>query len=331
MFTSTFLLMTSYQPSIQPLKTECPICAECPVQECPVPECPTQECPTVECPVVECPKTEKEEEKKSEKPPNPNIPPPEQQVRFPGQPPPDYNTDWVDENITSPKYYQVFPIEKFPGMRCFIIATSVRQLILTLGCDVVYVSSDNITFGNYIIPRQTPGKRCNRCYVSDYINILGFMLFGRPEMGIEPIAPKGMVLLEDDALICKSAIPFLEECFQGQYNCILGDGAWMNFYAGAKTEQPDPRMSHYRFSSIDDIYNVGLMNIEHHADWFIRGHRRHHHNKDLVNHMGASSVLRHNNGAQMKCNISDTLAGDKVIINRPRDIKMWYYNVRDNG
>jgi len=227
---------------------KCPACPTCPPEKI-CPECEVCEA----CEVCEeCPKCEPE---KPAAPVNPNT------YDLPNE------NEWIEPVTVTPKIVQYFPIERFPGMECFVIATSVRLLVLTQNCHVAYVNRENITIGQYVIPRQTPNKRCNRCYVSDYINILGFVLFGRPEMGIPPLAPKGFVLMEDDAVVCNAALPILEKCFVGQYNCILGDGAMMNFYAGAFSEQPDgDRYRFNRFTSIDEIYRVGLMNIEHHSD-----------------------------------------------------------------
>jgi len=309
------------------VKKECPQCQSCPV----CPEVKPPETPAPPPPVVE-------EEQNNDPPP----PPPPKKPSTPrianvesehkGVDGKDYNTDWVEDVVISPKYYQDFPIDRYPGMKCYVIVTSARHVVLTLNCDVVYVNSDNITIGNYVIPRQTPGKRCNRCYVADYTTILGFLLFGRPEMGIEPLAPLGMLLMEDDVILCNAALPVLDECFKGQYNCIVGTCAWANFYAGAQSEQPDPQYDRYRFKHIEDIYNVGLVNIEHHADWFIKGHRRHARETEFANHVGGAttSTLFHNNEVQIKCDPNDTLESKKVVVNRFKDIRMWYWNIRDN-
>jgi len=222
---------------------------------------------------------------------------------------------------TPPQYVQTIPIERYPGMQCYVIVTPSRHTVLSHNCHTVYVQSDTITIGNYVIPRQTPGARCDRCYLSDYMNILGFLLFGRPNMGIPPPAPKGLLLLEDDAIICNSALSLLDKCFYGQYNCILGNGAWANFYAGAETVQPDTRFAKNRFTSIDELIQDSL--DEDHADYYIRrAHNRHAFAVFRVNHVGETSTLSHHNGKTMKCKIEDSLAGNKTLVNRHKDARL---------
>ena len=227
--------------------------------------------------------------------------------------------------IQMPQYYQIFPIERYPGMKCYVIQTDVRQMVITTGCETAYVQSDNITIGNYVIPRQTPGMRCNRCYLSDYLNIVGFVLFGRPDDNIEPLAPKGAVILEDDAIVCNAALPHLDRCFQGQYNCILGGGAWMNYFAGAYSEQPEPdKYSEKRFTEIGQLYQHRKINREPHADWYIIAHRRHVIEENLVNHMKSVSTLYHSNGERLRCNLqNESIAGPKVIVDRYKDIRIY--------
>ena len=226
--------------------------------------------------------------------------------------------------IQMPRFYQIFPVDRYPGLKCYVIRTDVRQMVITTGCEIVYVQSDNITIGNYVIPRQTPGQRCNRCYLSDYLNIVGFVLFGRPEKGIEPLAPKGAVILEDDAVICNAALPYLDQCFEGQYNCILGDGAWMNYFAGAHSVQPEPdKYGWNRFTEIEQLYQHRKMNRQAHADLFTREHKRHVIAVDLVNHVNSVSTLYHHNPEQLKCMFNESLAGPKVIVERHKDIRIY--------
>ena len=227
--------------------------------------------------------------------------------------------------IQMPQYYQVFPIERYPGMKCYVIRSDVRELVITTNCEAVYVQSDNITIGNYVIPRQSPGMKCNRCYLSDYLNVVGFILFGRPEDNIEPLAPKGAVILEDDIVVCNDALLYLDQCFQGQYNCILGDGAWMNFFAGAQSEQPEPgNYSGKRFSKIEELIDADQATWQPHVDWYIVARNRHGIRKSVVNHMNSVSTLSHNIKEQINCRLhNESIAGPKVIVDRHKDIRIY--------
>jgi len=226
--------------------------------------------------------------------------------------------------LSLPRYYQVIPVERYPGLKCFIMASTMRLLVLSQPCDVVYVDSHNITIGKYVIPRQTPGKRCTRCYVADYLNVLTFVLFGRPELGIPPLAPMGALIMEDDVVICNSALPYLDKCFKGQYNCLLGRGALVDFFAGAYSKQPEPeKYSGKRYTHPDDIWKHPMLNKEIHVDRFINHTKRHVEAVHLSNHVGAISTLDHFHGTEYHCSLENSLAGSKVIINRVADVKQW--------
>ena len=49
------------------------------------------------------------------------------------------------------QYYQTFPIERYPGLKCYVIATEERLLVSTQNCDIVLVQKENITINNIVI------------------------------------------------------------------------------------------------------------------------------------------------------------------------------------
>ena len=233
-------------------------------------------------------------------------------------------SSYLQAAYTPPEFYQTFPIERYPGIKCYVIATKKRHLVLTQNCDTVYVTPENITLGPYVIPRQTPNSVCNRCYFSDYLSIIGFVLFGRPDMGVKPLAPLGALIFEDDIVACNSSLPYLDQCFEQQFNCILGNGATMNFYAGATSKQPDPEhFGSKRFTSIDQLYDNTRIKSEPHVDWYIHSHKRHVVDTALINHLGAISTLKHNNPEQIRCPFEESLVGKKIVIERHKDITIF--------
>ena len=80
-----------------------------------------------------------------------------------------------------PQYFQEFPLSRYPGMLCFVITSNKRHLVMTQNCNTINVNEANVTFGKYVLPRQSPNQTCNKCYASDYLNTLAFLLFGKPE------------------------------------------------------------------------------------------------------------------------------------------------------
>jgi len=277
---------------------QCPTCAsEKQCQTCP----PEKQCPPEKvCSEKQCPEV-KECEKYEPEPPPKNF------------------------TFIPYSYFQVFPLERYPGIKCYTIATEKRHLVYSYGCEVVRVDSENITIGRYIIPKQAPRKVCDRCYSSDYLNIVAFVLFGKPDEGIEPLAPKGAVFFEDDTVACNSALEILDQCFKEQTNCILGYGAWMNYYAGTNTEQPNPdKYGEKRFTKLEHIFHPRTRNHDH-ADWLVRALGRQGIESDRVNHLGYTSVLNHVHDDfeqvyRLRCPMEESLAGQKVIVKRPGDI-----------
>ena len=224
------------------------------------------------------------------------------------------------------KYYQTFPIERYPGLKCYVIATDERLLVSTQNCDIVLVQKENITINNIVIPRQS-AERCNRCYLSDYLSVLGLLLFGRPDHNISALAPNGLLLLEDDTVVCNSALPVLDKCHNEQYNCLLGNGACMNYYAGPTTNQPHPELYHSkRFVNNRQLYQSPRLKREPHADWYIRYHEKHVVREELTNHMGKSSTLNHENGEVFHCSMEDSLAHTVATVPRYREVKthVWF-------
>ena len=218
-----------------------------------------------------------------------------------------------------PQYYQTFPMERYPNLECYVIGTDKRHVVLTNNCKRVYVLTDKIVVDNYAIPREST-KQCVRCYLSDYLATLGLLLFGRPEANIKPLAPSGLVLLEDDTIICKDALDQLDECHRQQYNCIIGYGAGMMYFAGATTKQPNPaKHSRYRFSKLNQLYVGSSIRTNNHADWYIRVLRRHAVDVTLTNHMGNRSLLGNSNGFLYHCNMSDSLAS-LAPLSRPLNV-----------
>ena len=127
-------------------------------------------------------------------------------------------------------------------------------------------------------------------------------------------------------MACPDALTELDKCFEEQYNCIIGYGAWMNFYAGAYSEQPHPDdFSSKRFTQPDDIFKSPAFSKSKHVDWIIRRIGRHGHDTDYVNHLGYSSVLNHAHPDYervfaLRCPMEESLAGGKVIINRTANL-----------
>jgi len=152
-------------------------------------------------------------------------------------------------------------------------------------------------------------------------------------MNITPLAPMGAVIFEDDVVPCNTALDYLDECFNEQYNCILGYGAWMNFYAGAYSAQPHPdKYSSKRFTTTQQIFAKQNSYATYdkyykHADWYIRGLNRHGNAVDHVNHLGYTSVLNHDHWDpdriyHLRCPMEDTLAGNVVKVPRTQDIRI---------
>ena len=216
------------------------------------------------------------------------------------------------ERFFLPQYYQTFPIEDYPGIECYVIATEMRYAVLTQNCKTVFVKDDVILIGNYSIPRQSPGERCNRCYKSDYLSALGFLLFGRPEEGIEPIAKKGLLLIEDDVIICSASLSMLKRCHSQQVNCILGRGATVNYFAGAKTEQPTP--SNDRFTEESELHNEAKHKAEEHTDQYLNALQKHAIKLPVCIHVGGISTLSHKNGFIQGCSVDESLLGRKVLL-----------------
>ena len=233
------------------------------------------------------------------------------------------NTNFLSVPIM-PENYQVFPAERYPGLKCYVIASSMRHFVISDNCHTIYVDKENITVENIVVPRQTPNKRCNRCTVSDYLNILSLVLFGCPERGIPPLAPMGALVLEDDVIICNKALEVLDKCFEGQYNCLLGWGAWANFYAGASSKQPDPeKYKTKRYVSRDDLFSHKSLSREPYIDYFIRHSNRHVVQTDYISHVGSSySVINHTSPGGMKCSIENSIA-KKAVALRFRDIDIF--------
>jgi len=97
-------------------------------------------------------------------------------------------------------------------------------------------------------------------------SVLSLILFGKPDEGVEPLAPKGAVIFEDDTVACKSALDELDKCFREQVNCCLGYGAWMNFYAGPNATQPNPKKyANNRFKSATEVFST--TNRHNHLDY----------------------------------------------------------------
>jgi len=230
-----------------------------------------------------------------------------------------------------PKYIQVFPIDRYPGMKCYVIMSTMRHLVLTENCNTIYVEAENITIGNYVMPRQTPGQSCNRCYLSDYLNVLSFILFGSPQNSIPSPAPKGALIIEDDVVLCKDTLDYLDECFDGQYNCLLGRGTWANFYAGATSEQKNPtNYSSKRFTTSDEIFAHKAMTWQTHVDLYLRKSDHHGLFVQSVNHVGGKvSVMNHTFKDDIRCNMSDSLAAEKFVFKRHKDVKIWYAKSND--
>ena len=229
-----------------------------------------------------------------------------------------------------PEYYQVFPIDRYPGLKCYVFASTMRYYVLTQNCNTIYMDRENITVENYVIPRQTPNKRCNRCYFSDYLNTLSLLLYGYPELNIPPLAPKGVLILEDDVVVCNKALDVLDKCFEGQYNCLLGWGAWANFYAAPNTTQLDPaKHSKKRFHSREDLFSDGCMSWEPNVDFYIRTSNRHVVRTDHINHVGVKlSVMNHTSPGGIKCSMEDSIA-KKVIAKRFKDIDIFVQDKND--
>ena len=289
------------QCSHTPQCHQCPTCKE--AKDCP--QCP-------QCP--QCPLCEKSEENSSLSVDSKGCP-----VYHPEPPPKNFT-------FLPPIYFQDFPIERYPGLKCYVIVSERRHLVLTQNCNPIHIDSENITIGSYVIPRQAAHKVCERCYSSDYLNILSLLLFGKLDEGVEPFAPKGVVIFEDDAVACNSALDVLDDCFKEQMNCCLGYGAWMNFYAGPKTKQPHPELyAQKRFNSVSEIFHPVVTMNQDHADWMIRVIGRVGKETDYVNHLGYTSVLQHPHDDwdvvfKLRCPMNESLAGGKKILHRTKDI-----------
>ena len=209
-------------------------------------------------------------------------------------------------NKPFPNWYQTFPISRYPNLTCYIITSDKRLDVFTSNCNFAYVLEDKIVIDDYVIPREST-KYCKRCYLSDYLNMVSLMLFGRPAAGIPPLAPGGLLLIEDDSVICKDALDLLDECHRNQYNCILGFGTGMNYFAGPKT--PQPQRSNLRFETLSQLNVRSSVYTNNHADWYIRVLRRHKHDVKYTNHVGKNSVLGHGyDPKNIHCAFNDSIA-----------------------
>jgi len=88
-------------------------------------------------------------------------------------------------------------------MKCYVFVSNLRYLVLTYNCNPIYIESDTITIGTVVLKRRNPVKKCDVCYRNDYTDVVAFLLFGQPELGIDPPAPKGVLLIEDNCNIQK--------------------------------------------------------------------------------------------------------------------------------
>ena len=242
------------------------------------------------------------------------------------QQPKEEKKEQAQQPVLLMQYYQTFPIERYPGMKCYVMATNSRLLVTTQNCNVVLVQMENITVNNIVIPRQS-AERCNRCYLSDYLSVLGLLLFGWPKYNISALAPNGLLLLEDDTVVCNSVLPVLDKCHHEQYNCILGNGACMNYFAGPATIQPHPERYHNkRFVNNNELYDTPTLKDEPFADWYIWTQQKHAVRKKLTNHMGKFSTMNHNNGEMFHCSMEDSLAHTVATVPRYREVKthVWF-------
>ena len=146
--------------------------------------------------------------------------------------------------------YQTFPVERFPGLVCYTLVTQGRFLVNTHGCNTIFLQNSSISVEKYVLPRAS-GKPLLPISTEDYIAILRLLLFGVPEREVPPLAPKGVLLLQDDAVVMTSALQKLDECHTRQVNCILGPGASMNYFAGASVNQPGDESK--RFTAVEQL------------------------------------------------------------------------------
>ena len=227
----------------------------------------------------------------------------------------------IKSSGTNLKYYQTFPIERYPGLRCFTLATPSRYAVTTSNCNIILVDKYYITINNVIIPRQT-SEYCNRCQMSDYLAIIKLLLFGEPDRGLAPLAPNGALLLEDDALICNHAIPVLDMCHKEQINCMLGHGATMCYFASPHMEQPHPLENYKkRFSSVEQLYSAEL-NHHMYIDQYLWYNRTEMFTEQHTNHLSFRSTLSHPPSPDAVCYENETLSWPKFIATRFMDIPL---------
>lgn len=224
----------------------------------------------------------------------------------------------VNPNNQHMAYYQTFPIEEFPGLKCYVFVTSSRFLVATSNCNPVVVFDDRILVDNIVIPRMVK-RACNRCFMADYLSVMHLMLFGHPEHGVPPLAPKGVLLIEDDTIICKNALPLLHKCFAEQYNCRLGNGNGVNFFASPTTTQAHPELyGKMRYYSVEDLYTDEMASKKH-IDWFFSRVKRPMRSERRAIHLLSKSTLRHRKWYIEKCPFNESLAWPVAGVTRYRD------------
>ena len=219
------------------------------------------------------------------------------------------------------EHVQTFPIERYPGMKCFTLATPTRFVVATMNCNPIIVFRDFISVGQFTIPRIT-NKYCSRCLMNDYLSIVKLLLFGQQDKGIAPLAPNGTLILEDDVLICKDALPLLDICHQEQVNCMLGRGNSMTYFASPTTVQPHPeRNSHRRFATVNELYSPEV-NKHNHVDQYLWDDYSKMFAEQHVNHLGTKSVMGHRYGTKSVCTVEETLEHPIEFVDRFKDLPL---------
>ena len=227
-----------------------------------------------------------------------------------------------DSFVSEPQYIQAFPVQRYPGLKCYVIASPSRPPVITDNCQMIYIQLETISIGQYTIPRQAPKRRCSRCYLSDYLNALSFILFGMPDKGIEPLAPVGAVIIEDDVVVCNKALETLDQCYRGQFNCILANSTWMNYFAGPFTDQLEPKKYRkYRFVSPAEIFGKDeIIDKENNVDSYLIKCNKHAIQAAYANRIG-HSAMDNDNGSWAQCEMKESIA-QHIVVNRTRDIKI---------
>ena len=220
------------------------------------------------------------------------------------------------------QYYQTFPLERYHGLKCYTLTNPQRYVVTTANCNVILVDQDNITVEGVVIPRLSP-QLCNRCYMSDFLSILQVLLFGEPEIGLEPLAPHGALIIEDDVLICDHALPLLDWCHTEQINCMLGRGTTMNYFAGPKTKQPHPAENFFRrYETLDQLYNSDELDHHEHIDQYLWVNRTKMFNEQHANHLNVKSIMNHGAILDEVCETHETLAQPKFVAHRFKDLAL---------